>query len=173
VVRITIHEKASLLGSAVFSANDALVTTFAVVAGSFGASLDSNVVIILGFANLFADGLSMASGNYLGTKSSVEYEKAKKKRLHTDHSPIRHGVVTFFSFVSIGLLPLLPYILELKPEFIVSTAILTGSLFLIGSLRALSAKKNLLKGGTEMLLVGGIAALLAYVVGFFLKRYLI
>ena len=73
MARITIHERASLLGSAVFAANDGLITTFAVVAGSFGASLDSNVIIILGFANLFADGFSMASGNYLGTKSEIEY----------------------------------------------------------------------------------------------------
>ncbi len=173
MTRVTIHEKASLLGSAVFGANDGLITTFAVVAGASGASLNSNVVIILGFANLFADGLSMASGNYLGTKSGSEYEKSKSKNSHTDHSPIKHGVITFISFVIFGFLPLLPYVLKIEPEFINSAIVLAGSLFIIGSLRAILAKRNLLKGGIEMLLVGGVAAVVAYSVGFLLQKYVI
>ena len=62
----------------VYGANDGIITTFAVVAGVAGASLSSNIVLILGFANLLADGLAMAIGNYLGTKSEQEYvEKAR------------------------------------------------------------------------------------------------
>ncbi|OGL83662.1 hypothetical protein A3B36_01225 [Candidatus Uhrbacteria bacterium RIFCSPLOWO2_01_FULL_55_36] len=57
----------------VYGANDGIVTTFAVVAGVAGAKLDAPVVLILGFANLIADGLSMAIGNYLGTKSEQQY----------------------------------------------------------------------------------------------------
>ena len=44
----------------VYGANDGAVTTFAIVAGVVGASLSPSIVIILGFANLFADGFSMA-----------------------------------------------------------------------------------------------------------------
>ena len=47
----------------VYGATDGAVTTFAVVAGVVGASLSPSVVLILGFANLFADGFSMAVGN--------------------------------------------------------------------------------------------------------------
>jgi hypothetical protein len=46
----------------VYAANDGLVTTFAVVADR-GASLAGMVVLVLGFANLAADGLSMGLGN--------------------------------------------------------------------------------------------------------------
>ena len=54
------------------------MTTFAVVAGSVGASLDSSVIIILGFANLLADGFAMSVGAYLSTKSERDnYEKHK------------------------------------------------------------------------------------------------
>ena len=60
------------LGDAVFGAVDGCVTTFAVVAGAMGANLSNTVVIILGFANLLADGFSMAVSNYLGTKSDRE-----------------------------------------------------------------------------------------------------
>jgi VIT1/CCC1 family predicted Fe2+/Mn2+ transporter len=66
--------------SAVYGGLDGTITTFAVVAGSAGASLSSGVVIILGFANLIGDGLSMAIGDYLSTKSEREYEKAERKR---------------------------------------------------------------------------------------------
>ena len=51
----------------VYGANDGIVTTFAVVAGVAGASLSSTVILILGFANLLADGLAMAIGNYFGS----------------------------------------------------------------------------------------------------------
>lgn len=51
---------------------DGVVTTFAVVAGSAGGQLSATIVIILGLANLVADGFSMAVSNYLGTKSRQE-----------------------------------------------------------------------------------------------------
>ncbi|MFC1627212.1 VIT1/CCC1 transporter family protein [Patescibacteria group bacterium] len=63
----------------VYGANDGIVTTFAVVAGVAGAHLSSSIVIILGFANLLADGLAMAIGNYLGTKSEQEYMAKERK----------------------------------------------------------------------------------------------
>ncbi|PJB97120.1 MAG: hypothetical protein CO079_08310, partial [Nitrosopumilales archaeon CG_4_9_14_0_8_um_filter_34_10] len=53
----------------VYGAIDGIVTTFAVVAGATGAQLDLSVVLILGFANLFADGFSMSIGAYLSSKS--------------------------------------------------------------------------------------------------------
>lgn len=54
------------------------MTTFAVVAGAVGASLSPRVVLILGTANLFADGFSMAAGNLAGTRAARE--RAEKLR---------------------------------------------------------------------------------------------
>ena len=56
----------------VYGGIDGAVTTFAVVAGGFGADLDTGIIIILGFANLFADGFSMSVGAYLSSKSDKE-----------------------------------------------------------------------------------------------------
>jgi len=67
------------LGEFVYGGIDGSVTTFAVVAGSAGAALNNEVVIILGFANLIADGFSMSVGSYLSTKSEKEnYNKHKR-----------------------------------------------------------------------------------------------
>lgn len=60
------------LGEFVYGGIDGSVTTFAVVAGSVGAGLDSAVIIILGFANLLADGFSMSVGAYLSQKSEKD-----------------------------------------------------------------------------------------------------
>lgn len=68
----------------VYGGIDGSVTTFAIVAGVTGASLSPTIVLILGFANLFADGFSMAVGNYLSTKSKKEY--ADKIRKSEEHS---------------------------------------------------------------------------------------
>ncbi|MBX9777312.1 MAG: VIT1/CCC1 transporter family protein [Xanthobacteraceae bacterium] len=62
----------SYLRDWVYGGIDGAVTTFAVAAGVAGASLSSRVVLILGCANLLADGFSMAVANYAGTKSEIE-----------------------------------------------------------------------------------------------------
>jgi vacuolar iron transporter family protein len=64
----------------VYGAVDGSVTTFAVVAGVIGAELSPSIVLILGFANLFADGFSMAVGNYLSSKTRVEYIEKRRRR---------------------------------------------------------------------------------------------
>ena len=65
----------SHLRDAVFGAIDGTVTTFAVVAGAIGAELSGGIVLILGLANLFADGLSMAVGNYLGERADEQAQE--------------------------------------------------------------------------------------------------
>lgn len=58
----------SYLSTAVLGAMDGCVTTFAVFAGGVGA-LSAEIIVMLGFANLLADGFSMAASNYLSVKS--------------------------------------------------------------------------------------------------------
>ena len=62
----------------VYGGIDGVITTFAVVAGSAGAELAVPIVLILGFANLIADGFAMSVGSYFSAKSENEsYEKHK------------------------------------------------------------------------------------------------
>ncbi|MEQ8401304.1 MAG: VIT1/CCC1 transporter family protein [Roseitalea porphyridii] len=62
----------------VYGGIDGAVTTFAIVAGVVGAALSANIVIILGLANLIADGVSMAAGNYSATKT--EHDELERTR---------------------------------------------------------------------------------------------
>lgn len=62
----------SYLRDSVYGAIDGAVTTFAVIAGVFGANLDVGIVLILGAANLLADGFSMAVSNFLGTRAEQQ-----------------------------------------------------------------------------------------------------
>ena len=63
-----LHRHQDYLGEFVYGGIDGAVTTFAVVAGAVGAGLDNSIIIILGFANLIADGFAMSVGAYLSTK---------------------------------------------------------------------------------------------------------
>jgi len=76
------HHKAtgSYVGDFVYGAIDGSVTTFAVISGVAGASLSTNIVIILGLANLVADGFSMAIGNYLSSKANIEFIARERQR---------------------------------------------------------------------------------------------
>src|SRR3954466_2307737 len=81
-----LHSKGNLLffnkdyiAEFVYGGIDGAITTFAVVAGATGANLNISVVIILGFANLVADGFSMSVGNYFSTKAERDsYDKQKE-----------------------------------------------------------------------------------------------
>jgi VIT1/CCC1 family predicted Fe2+/Mn2+ transporter len=64
----------------VFGGLDGIITTFAVVAASVGGSLSTDVILLMGFANLIADGLSMGFGDYLSSQAEFEYTRAEHKR---------------------------------------------------------------------------------------------
>jgi vacuolar iron transporter family protein len=171
--RITVHERATLVGDAVFAANDGIITTFAVVAGSAGATLPPNVAIILGIANLLADAWSMASGNFLGIKSEVDYQNSNSKSRVSEHSPLRHGVVTYFSFAISGFFPLIPYIFNFEHRFESSILIVAIALFSVGVFRAHYSRKSIIQSGVETLLIGGFAAIVAYLVGFLIDKFVL
>lgn len=85
--RLTKPLRPSHLRDFIYGAIDGTVTTFAIVAGVAGAGLSSAIVIILGFANLIADGFSMAVSNYLATRAEMqERDLARREEEHE----IRH-----------------------------------------------------------------------------------
>jgi VIT1/CCC1 family predicted Fe2+/Mn2+ transporter len=216
----------------VYGATDGSVTTFAIVAGVVGASLSPAVVLILGFANLLADGFSMAVGNYLAAKARGEYiEKVRKREeweidnlanqekqeirdiyikkgfkdeildeivrvitsrrkiwidtmmreelglIHDSRRPSDAAWTTFLSFTLVGLIPLLPFVamflggtvLTTSDAFVYSVAFTAGAFFLIGAVKGMVVDKPLLRSGANTLLVGGIAASVAFAVGYLLS----
>jgi vacuolar iron transporter family protein len=67
----------------VYGAIDGTVTTFAVVSGVAGAAMPGAVVLVLGLANLFADGFSMAVSNFQGIRADEELrEQARRTEEH-------------------------------------------------------------------------------------------
>lgn len=226
------HPHGTYVGDFVYGAIDGSVTTFAVVSGVAGAALSSNIVIILGVANLLADGFSMAIGNYLSAKTQQEFIDRERKReewevdhypkgeiaeirsimkhkgfrgkqlddavktitsdkkvwvdmmmteelgLQEDHhSPAAKGTVTFISFIAIGSIPLISYFLGMffesiqAIEYQLSVMLTAVAFFIIGSAKTYVTKKHWLKSGFETLLVGTVAAFVAYGVGYLLRGF--
>ncbi len=213
------------LGEFVYGGIDGAVTTFAVVCGAVGAGLDNTVIIILGFANLLADGFAMSVGAYLSSKSvkdnyqkhkaiqRIEIENAphigreqieviykakgfegnmlqqvvntitsdkeqwvdvimKDKLMMTEEtkSPFMMGLVTYISFIMIGLIPLLIYVWDYFSTFtgnlFLWTSIFTSIAFIvIGFLKTYVTETSKLKGILETLILGILAATVSYFVG--------
>jgi vacuolar iron transporter family protein len=70
--RIHSKNKNSYVSDWILGGIDGAVTTFAIVTGVVGAALEWQVIIILGLANLLADGFSMAASNYSAVKSDAD-----------------------------------------------------------------------------------------------------
>lgn len=160
------------IGDLVFGANDGIVTTFAVVSGVTGAALTPRIIIILGIANLLADGIAMGAGNYLGMRSEQEYQKTVNGAVREGHlHAVGHGAAIFLAFVAAGSVPLLPFMLVPTANTLLFSCIGTGiALFTVGSLRTFITRARWFVSGLEMLLIGSVAASAAYGVGYFLRQ---
>ncbi|MGW8121143.1 VIT1/CCC1 transporter family protein [Roseivirga echinicomitans] len=218
------------IGEFIYGGIDGSVTTFAVVAGAAGANLDSSVVIILGFANLFADGFAMSVGSYLSTKSekhnydkhkAIEYwevehlpEKEREEireiyqakgfegelleqvvdkitedkdrwvdvmmkeeldMIEETKSPFQMGLVTFISFLLMGFIPLIVYVIDytrgFSADLFLYSSILTFVTFgAIGFAKSYVTETSRIRGVLETLALGGSAAVLAYYAGVILER---
>ena len=147
----------------IYGANDGIITTFAVVAGVTGGALSPKAVVILGAANLFADGLSMGAGNYLSIRSH-ESARAAENLPEEESRPLRHGIATLLAFVAAGSLPIVPYLLPITSvsRFTLSIFLTFGALFVVGASRALITVDRWWTAGLEMLLLGIAVAAAAY-----------
>jgi len=220
------NHEGSYLKSMVYGGMDGIITTFAIVAGVAGASLSSGVLLILGFANLIADGISMAVGDYLSSKSEQQYTRNEQKRetqhiklnfaaekraltqsyrdkglslkdasklvtilakdkktfveaIMTDErgivertdNPIKNGAITFCSFVFFGFIPLLTFVIAqfyaplTESSFIVACLLTGMTLFILGGLKGRITERSIAISGLETLLIGGLAALAAFIIG--------
>jgi vacuolar iron transporter family protein len=149
----------------VYGANDGIITTFAVVAGVAGGALSGRAVLIIGAANLLADGLSMGVGNYLGIRSDESAREAQALP-EEEARPVRHGAATFVAFVAAGTIPLLPYLASIDtPRFVLSSALTLAMLFAVGAARALVTVDRWWIAGLEMLGLGALVATAAYGAG--------
>jgi vacuolar iron transporter family protein len=219
------------LGDMVLGGLDGIITTFAVVSSVAGASLGLNVVMIMGLANLLADGFSMATGSFLSARSEREYYRKEKARetwevehfpegekqelielyrkqgysneesaqlteirtrdprrwvdammvdelgmLPDDRTPIQSALATYAAFVLAGAIPLMVYLVGLvvpiapTTAFFVSLGMSGVALFILGSAKVLVTHGNPLRSGLETLVVGSLAAAVAFIVGVVLKR---
>lgn len=214
----------------IYGSIDGTVTTFAIVAGVVGASLSPGIILILGFANLFGDGFSMAAANYQATRARLEYiemrrkqeeweienlEKEEKQEIRDIYSkkgfkaelleeivriitsrrkvwidtmmkeelgliedekkPLDSSISTFIGFNVIGIIPLLPFVIFLflgtqpnSDAFFYSSAFTLAAFFVVGMIKGKVVKKSTFRSGVFTLIIGGNAALVAYLVGYFL-----
>jgi vacuolar iron transporter family protein len=166
----------SLVKASVYGANDGIITTFAVVSGVTGASLDLKVIVILGIANLIADGISMGVSDYLGERAESDYRKHQGEKRR--ENPVWHtGVLTFTSFVIAGTVPLLPYLgalllgIQVSSHFLISSLGTVMALFMVGVARTAVTKGSWWKNGLQVLAVGATAATTAYILGDIVSKW--
>lgn len=161
----------------VYGAVDGTVTTFAVVAASAGAGISSAVILILGVANLIADGFSMGSSAYLA--ASAEHDESARDT-QKRASPKIIGLVTFLAFVAVGSVPVLPYLIDVVAAlkapsttlFYISSLLTAITFLTIGFIKGRVGKQSPWREAIITLLLGAVAAGLAYFAGDVLAAWL-
>jgi VIT1/CCC1 family predicted Fe2+/Mn2+ transporter len=150
----------------VYGANDGIITTFAVVSGVAGGQLSQLAVLVVGAANLAADGVSMGVGNFLAIRADEQAREADGLP-ELERHPWKHGLATLLSFVLAGAVPLAPYFLPMPSghQLAVSTAVTFGALFALGAARALVTRDRWWQTGLETLALGAVVAGAAYAAG--------
>lgn len=149
------------IGDVVYGANDGLITTFTIVSGVAGAGLSTTILLILGVVNLVADGFSMGASNYLSIRSRPGSEGIDRGRME----PFLHALATLLSFVIVGAVPLVSFLLPGGRPFLMSCVLTGVVLFAVGSSRTLVLDQRWIRCGLEMLAIGAVAAGVAYGVG--------
>ena len=154
----------------VYGSVDGLVTTFAIVTGAVGAGLGPGIVIVLGFANVLADAFSMGSSNFLATNAQEALADNEIR-----HKPIATAIATFCSFVVVGIVPLVPFVLALFLPTLASTALwwsigCTALAFLtVGYMQGKVVGSGRVTTALLTLVVGCLAAGISFLVGWALS----
>jgi VIT1/CCC1 family predicted Fe2+/Mn2+ transporter len=149
----------------VYGANDGIITTFAVVAGVAGGALPTLAVLVIGAANLAADGVSMGAGNLLAIRADERAREASGLP-ELERYPWKHGLATLAAFVCAGLVPLVPFLLPGTIDRLAWSSVTTFSaMFALGAARALVTSDRWWRSGAETLLLGAVVAFTAYGAG--------
>ena len=150
----------------VYGANDGIITTFAVVSGVAGGALSHLAIIVIGFANLAADGVSMGAGNLLAIRADERAREAAKLP-ELEAFPWRHGLATTAAFVGAGAIPLLPFLTPWADSRLLWSTVLTfAALFGVGVARAAVTTERWWRSGLETLALGAVVAVAAYGAGY-------
>jgi len=155
----------------VYGANDGIITTFAVVSGVAASALPQLAVLVIGAANLAADGVSMGVGNLLAIRADERAREAAGLP-ELERYPWKHGLATLVAFVVAGAVPLAPFVVPFSAEsrFAVSAAATCGALFGLGAARALVTRDRWWMSGLETLGLGAVVAVAAYGAGALVVR---
>lgn len=70
----------NVIKSLIFGGLDGIITTFSIVSASVGAGFGVDVIILMGVANLIADGISMGVGDYLSSKAEFDFATKERQR---------------------------------------------------------------------------------------------
>lgn len=149
----------------VYGGTDGIITTFAIVAAGAGAGLSTPIILILGCANLVADGFSMGVSAYLSATATHE----------TRYRAVKEGLVTFISFIALGAAPLGAYIgdyIVAIPQtslFMLSSASAILTFSCLGAIKGYVSQKGVLYGIFETVLLGTVAAVVSYYISVFLS----
>jgi len=147
----------------VFGVEDSLVSTVGLLSGIAVAGVDRGTILTTGFVLILVEAFSMGAGAWLSEHSVQEFEEHKEVPFFR---AARSSIVMFFSYVSAGLIPLLPYVCtDGAAAFRWSIGLTLLSLCLLGVFNAKTFRIRTFHEAFMTLLIGGAAVIVGVAVG--------
>ena len=160
-------DDANTVRAGVFGVQDGIVSTFGLVMGVAGAQVSPEAVIIAGIAGAFSGAVSMGAGEYVSVK--VQREMLAARGAVDDDanvSPVRAATANSGLFVLGAAFPLAPFLFLVGLSAVVTSTLLSIlALFVTGALLTRLTRRSPWVSGARMLVIGGGAGVLGYLVG--------
>lgn len=158
------------LRSAIFGIEDALVSTTGTVVGITAGVSDKKLVLLAAIVVVAVEAVSMGVGQFLSAETLSEAEKHSETG-KTVRNIVNGSLIMFFSYFLAGLVPIVPvFFLPFPVSILVSLVLALGGLFLLGYIKGKIVAVSPLKSALKILVLGGVAALVGMVVGYYLRN---
>jgi vacuolar iron transporter family protein len=160
-------DDANTVRAGVFGVQDGIVSMFGLVMGVAGAQVSPEAVLIAGLAGAVSGAISMGAGEYVSVKVQRELLEARARvDAGANVNPYRAAAANSGLFLLGAAFPIAPFLFLVGLPAVATSATLSVlALFATGALLTRLTRRSPWASGARMLVIGGGAGVLGYLVG--------
>lgn len=160
-------KSSAFVRSVILGGQDGLVNVLGIVLAVATATNNARIILISGLAAAFAESISMAAVAYTSVEAGKEYYHKNKGNTHEFDNPLRDAIIVGLSAIIGSFIPLIAFLFwRVSSAVWIALIISTLALFITGLLKGKYTGVNPVKAGIELAVIGILAAIAGYLIGY-------